>query len=84
MTELETHILKNALSTKVHEKDEDAKEPSAKRAKRSSSEEEMKERLETRLISVLSCVICFDLPSGSIYQVCFRFDVIIIITKIIV
>ena len=28
-----------------------------------------KERLETRLISVLSCVVCFDLPRSVIFQV---------------
>lgn len=30
---------------------------------------EGKDRLESRLISVLSCVVCFDLPNGAIYQV---------------
>ncbi|XP_066910677.1 zinc finger TRAF-type-containing protein 1-B-like [Clytia hemisphaerica] len=52
-------------------KDEIDLTPPAKRVKMESEAEkvdEKRERLESRLISVLSCVICFDLPSGSIYQ----------------
>lgn len=47
-------------------KDDDV-EPPQKKLK-SEKKHEDKERLEARLIGVLSCVICFDLPSGSIYQ----------------
>ena len=53
-------------------KDEIDLAPPGKRVKlesESEKEDEKRERLESRLISVLSCVICFDLPSGSIYQV---------------
>lgn len=28
-----------------------------------------RDKLESRLIGVLSCVVCFDLPNGPIYQV---------------
>ena len=28
-----------------------------------------RDKLESRLIGVLSCVVCFDLPNGAIYQV---------------
>lgn len=67
MTEIETSMLKDSLSKVCEKLDEDI-EPSVKRTKKDHISG--KERLEARLISVLSCVICFDLPSGSIYQVC--------------
>ena len=50
--------------------------PPGKKQKLSGEEERKpstEERLESRLIGVLSCVICFDLPSGFIYQVYFLF-----------
>lgn len=42
-------------------------EPPHKKTKNELSKE--RDRLESRLISVLSCVVCFDLPNGPIYQV---------------
>ena len=49
--------------------DRSEKEPPLKRAKTENSGLENRDRLESRLVGVLSCVVCFDLPNGAIYQV---------------
>lgn len=48
-------------------KDADLSPPPEKKSK-IVGENSTRDKLEARLIGVLSCVICFDLPSGSIYQ----------------
>jgi hypothetical protein len=54
--------------------------PPEKKKKIERSNDE-KEKLEARLIGVLSCVICFDLPAGSIYQVSFESCIMIYNTR---
>ena len=67
--------LENMHSTR----DEEDIEPSLKKIKtdpfapKTDSFADNRDKLESRLIGVLSCVVCFDLPNGSIYQVCLHF-----------
>jgi len=56
----------------ISPEEENSNEPPLKKLKGEHSYgiilHQSKDRLESRLTSVLSCVVCFDLPSGAIYQ----------------
>ena len=70
MAEVES-LIRDSIQTIVKE-ELASLSPPGKKQKLSGAEERKtstEERLESRLIGVLSCVICFDLPSGFIYQV---------------
>jgi len=54
-------------------RDDDDLEPSSKKIKTDTFPKpdlfaDNRDKLESRLIGVLSCVVCFDLPNGAIYQ----------------
>ena len=65
MTEV-TSVIIDSMGSICRAEPELAPPEKKKKIERTNDE---KERLESRLIGVLSCVICFDLPAGSIYQV---------------
>lgn len=70
MAEVES-LIRDSIQSIIKE-EISAISPPGKKQKLSGDEERKtstEERLESRLIGVLSCVICFDLPSGFIYQV---------------
>ena len=70
MAEVES-LIRDSIQSIVKEEFTELSPP-GKKQKLSGVEEKKtrtEERLESRLIGVLSCVICFDLPSGFIYQV---------------
>lgn len=72
MTEVQS-LIRDSIQAIVKEEFAELS-PSGKKLKLSSVKEKKvssEERLESRLIGVLSCAICFDLPSGFIYQVGF-------------
>jgi hypothetical protein len=62
--------VENMLSTR----DEEDLEPAQKKVKsdpfanKTDLFADNRDKLESRLIGVLSCVVCFDLPNGAIYQ----------------
>ena len=71
MTEVEpsSSISSISLASSTSDSVLGLEEPPLKKPKKEPFESHSGNRLESRLISVLSCVVCFDLPNGAIYQV---------------
>jgi len=70
MTEVEpsSSISSISLASSTSDSVLGLEEPPLKKPKKEPFESHSGNRLESRLISVLSCVVCFDLPNGAIYQ----------------